>query len=178
MTVWVGLLRGINVGGRNRVPMTQLREVAEVVGLSGVATYIQSGNLVFESEQSGTQIAADLSAGIEDATGLTIPVTLRDREAFRSIAESHPFAGEHVDERFLAVAFFDRRPVGAVEAALPVEEFAPDRYSSNGLELFIHYPTGSARSRLGTDVIDRRLGVVSTIRNWRTVRRISEMLDA
>lgn len=158
--------------------MAQLRRVATEAGLQDVATYIQSGNLIFASSQSEEAIASGLTSALEASFGFSIPVTLRDRASFSAIAVAHPFEQDETDDRYLAVAFLDHAPTTLPEEVLPEIELAPDRYTSTGRELYIHYPGGSARSKLGTDLIDRRLGVVSTVRNWRTVRRLATMTDS
>lgn len=175
MQRWVGLLRGINVGGKRKVPMAELREAAESVGLSNVSTYIQSGNLIFESGRSATEISADLRSVIRARFEIDVPVVLRTSDAFGAIGRSHPFESDETDQRFLMVGFLDREPTQQTVAILDAANLAPDRHVVSGSEIFIDYPEGSARSKLTADLIDRKLEVICTMRNWRTVQKLAEL---
>lgn len=155
--------------------MGELREAAQSIGLAAVSTYIQSGNLIFDSSEEACHLATELRAVINDRFGLDVPVVVRTTDALATIGRSHPFETDEDDERFLVVAFLDQLPPVDVAAALPADEFAPDRYAVSGSEIYIHHAAGSARSKLNTDVIDRGLGVTSTMRNWRTIRKLVEL---
>lgn len=102
-------------------------------------------------------------------------MVVRTSEAFAAVARSHPFESEEDDERFLVDAFLDQPPPVDVAAALPADDFAADRYAVSGNEIYIHYAEGAARSKLDKDVIDRALGVTSSMRNWRTIRKLVEL---
>lgn len=175
MTTWIALLRGINVGGKKSVQMAELRDLAESLNLQDVATYVRSGNLVFDSNEPATALVARLEEAIADRFGFTVSVLIRHSEAFHSIAESHPFEGDEDDPRFLVVAFLDRDPAVEIDEAIPAADYEPDRASLEGAELYIHYPNGSGRSKFTLDVIERRTGVRGTARNWRTVQRLAEI---
>lgn len=175
MTTWIALLRGINVGGKKSVPMAELRGLAESLDLQDVATYVRSGNLVFDSDEAATALVSRLEEAIADRFGFTVSVLIRDSASFHSIAESHPFERDENDPRFLVVAFLDREPAVKISEAIPAADYEPDRASLQGTELYIHYPNGSGRSKLTLDVIERRAGVRGTARNWRTVQRLAEM---
>ncbi len=155
--------------------MAGLREAAEAVGLDGVSTYIQSGNLVFESNRDASEISTALRSAILERFDIDVPVVLRDAQTFASIARSHPFEPDASDIRHLMVAFLDTEPSIATQEALPVGEFAPDVYRHGGREIYIHYPSGSARSKLTAETIDQRLEVISTMRSWRTVRALAKV---
>lgn len=158
--------------------MAGLRAAAQAIGLDSVSTFIQSGNLIFESTIDASQISTALRAVIKEQFGFDVPVILRTREAFAAIGQAHPFESEEEDDRFLVVAFLDRSIPDSNADRLPVDGFAPDRFLLSGSEIYIHYPSGTARSKLTADVIDRRLGVTSTMRNWRTIRRLVELSSA
>ncbi len=176
MTRWIALLRGINVGGHNRLPMADLRATASSLGHRNVTTWIQSGNLVFDSDESSPQVlAAELASAIEDRHGLRVPVVLRTREELAAIVGRHPGLGEDVPSKLLQVVFLSDSPPPDRVASLDPDSHAPDRWELHGREIFISYPEGSARSKLTIDVFERAFGVTATARNVNTVDRLVEI---
>jgi uncharacterized protein (DUF1697 family) len=175
---FVALLRGINVGGHNKVPMADLRDTAAALGFTSVATYIQSGNLIFDASDDEPSLVVRLEKGIAARYGFEVPVVIRTARQLRAIAAEHPLAGGGSDPRFLMVAFLDRPPEVAVEEAIDPAEHAPDRYLLDGREMYLDYPKGSGRSKLDHSLIERRLEVRATVRNWNTVTKLAAMLDA
>ena len=121
----VALLRGINVGGHNRVPMADLREMFGAAGASEVLTYIQSGNVVFDAPAKRVgAIVRQVRAAIAEQLGLEIPLVVRSAAAIAKIAHTHPFAGRVDDPKFLMVAFLDAKPSAAKVAALDPQPLA------------------------------------------------------
>jgi uncharacterized protein (DUF1697 family) len=178
MTTWVALLRGINVGGRHLVPMPELRALIEGLGYANVATYINSGNVLFEVERPaadlGPELAAGLADALEDRFGFAVPVVVRTAAEIVSLPLAHPLAG-HAEEKLLHVAFLDAAPSSEAVAAFPGERYAPDLLTVEGREAYLAYPGGSGRSKLNLDVIERALGVTATGRNWLTVNKLREL---
>ncbi len=171
MTGWVALLRGINVGGRNRVPMAELRDLFEQAGLGSVSSYIQSGNVLFASDAADRDaLSRQLEQAVLEIFGVSSPVVLRTAAELRRIAGSPPF-GPDTSQTY--VAFLDREPVepGALASFDP----APDRFELVGTEVYLVYPNGVHGSRLTGSLIERRLGVTATLRNWRTVSKLAEL---
>ena len=108
MTVMVALLRGVNVGGKNKVAMADLREVASACGFEHVRTYIQSGNLLFATASSDTPaVAAELRSAIADELGVDTPVVVRTREELSDVVAASPYAGAGPDPSTLHVVFVD-----------------------------------------------------------------------
>lgn len=174
----VVLLRGINVGGRHAVPMSELRDLAASVGLRNPVTYIQSGNLVFETNLDEAAIVDSLEPALESRFGFPIPVAVRTAAEFAAAAENHPLAGPDSDPRLLMVAFLDRRPtVNAAEVLDPID-YAPDRFQLVGREVYLEYPNGSGRSKLNQPLLEQRLAVRATIRNWNTITKLVELAEA
>ena len=173
---YVALLRGINVGGRHRVAMADLRALFEGEGLEGVATYIQSGNVLFSSERDENDLAVVLAAALRDRFGFEIPVVIRDGEAFRAAARRHPLEAAQQDERLLYVMFLGATPAAEAIRAFDAAPFLPDECSLQGRELYVAYRHGSARSRLTVDAIERALGSTATGRNWRTVAKLADLV--
>ncbi len=169
---WVALLRGINLGSRNRVPMAELREVFEAAGCAGVRTYIQSGNVVFSSPRRGREaLARLLEQAVEDAFGVAAPVVLRTSKELTTVAGSHPFGRDttHSHVSFLAA---DPDPAGAERLAALAGE---DELAVVGRDVFLRYPNGFQGARLTGPLLERHLGVAGTIRNWRTVTKLAEL---
>lgn len=172
VTRWIALLRGINVGGHHKVPMAELRAVVESLGYDDVATYIQSGNVVFDSEAAEAEVVASLETAIESSFGFTVPVVARTAEEFATVADLHVLATPDADPRQLMVAFLDRAPDVSFGDAVDPEDYLPDRFALVGRHVFLEYPNGSARSKLNHSLLERRLGVRATLRNWNTVGKL------
>ncbi len=169
MTRHAALLRAVNVGKR-KVPMAELREVAEGLGLARVRTYIQSGNLLFDAEP-GPDLALRLAAAIEARFGFAVPVVLRTAAELRVTIDRVPFADlEHVH-----VAFLDRAPSAAEVASLEPDRSPGDAWEVVGADLYLHLPNGVGRSKITNEWLDRRLRATSTSRNWRTVLALGEL---
>lgn len=180
MTRWVALVRGINVGGSNRLPMAALRTTFESLGCRSVQTYIQSGNVLFDAgdEFGEDDLARAISVGISDRHSLSVPVVVRSAADLARAADRHPAADGDLDPKLLHVAFLDRHPDPADVAAFPDDRFLPDAWVLSGRELYLAYPNGSGRSAMTVDRFERAWGVVATARNLNTVRRLVTMSSA
>lgn len=178
MPAYVALLRGINVGGNRRLKMADLREVFAAAGAHDIATYIQSGNVVFtHPARSQPALAAELEQRIAKKVGLAVPVVLRSAgELARAIADS-PFPDADADE--LHVAFLATRPPANVPP-IDARAFAPERCAVIGRDLYLYLPNGMGRSKLAAAVLARptAIGAGGTARNWRTVLKLSELASA
>jgi uncharacterized protein (DUF1697 family) len=152
--------------------MADLRAVVESLGYDGVATYIQSGNVVFGADAPEAAVVAALEAAIESSFGFTVPVVARTADEFAAVAELHLLATPDSDPRQLMVAFLDRVPDVSVRDVLDPEDFAPDRFALVGRHVFLEYPNGSGRSKLSHSLLEGRLGVRATLRNWNTVGKL------
>ena len=173
---WVALLRGINVGGRSAVPMAELRRVFADCGCSSVSTYIASGNVLFASEEPDRAALTGLLEGaVDDAFGWATAVVLRTTEEIDRVASSHPFGA---DSSKSAVAFLAQEPLPTVVHSLAELEIAPEEFKVVGSDVLLHYPNGLGRAKLSGALLERRLGVSATIRNWRTVTKLAELSSA
>ena len=177
MEKFVALLRGINVSGRNKVPMAELRALAEDLGLADVQTYIQSGNLIFRSAKAAGLLEERLEAAIADRFGLRIPVISRSASQWPTYAEANPFpeAAEAEPNR-LMLMLSKLPPVGGAEAALKERAGNGEHVKLVGDALWVHFPSGAGTSKLSPTLIDRLVGSPVTARNWRTVLKLQEML--
>lgn len=171
--IYVGLLRGINVGGHNRIPMTELRSLCGEIGWDDVRSYIQSGNLVFSASAKPARLEAELEKSIERHFGLQVPVLVRTTEDWRVYTKSNPFPKASLNEpNLVGLALSKRTP--DPKAAEKLRERAADgeRLTQVGDALWIHFKNGSARSKLSPALLDRIVGSTVTVRNWRTVLKI------
>jgi uncharacterized protein (DUF1697 family) len=166
---YAGLLRGINVGGKNAVPMPALRALVEALGYTDVTTYIQSGNVVF----SGTGVKAEqLEKAIRKEFELDIRVVLRTHRQLESVIEHNPFP--RADTSTLHVGYMCEKPSAAAIKSLDVERFAPDELAFRGREFYLLLPNGLGRAKL-PPYVDRRLKIPTTVRNWKTVTKLAEL---
>ena len=170
---WVALLRAINLGRRNKVPMAGLRTLFEELGCDSVRSYIQSGNVLFEKRASDrVRLARRLERGVEETFGVPAAVILRTFEEVGDLAGSHPFGG---DTSKTQVTFLAREPDRAAVRRLEALDFAPDRFELRGSDVLLHYPNGVQGARLSCGLLERKLGITGTARNWRTVTRLAEL---
>jgi uncharacterized protein (DUF1697 family) len=164
MGTHVALLRGINVGGRNVVPMAELRTALAELGLENVRTLIQSGNVVFESS-SKAGLAERIAGAVDDAFGVRPGVVLRTPAELEDVVRSSPFA----DTAKLHVVFLEKAPRAAAARALDPDRSPPDAFALVRRDLYVHLPSGAGRTKLTIGYVERTLGVRGTQRNWKTV---------
>jgi uncharacterized protein (DUF1697 family) len=173
---WVALLRAVNVGGRNVVPMAGLRGALEEVDCSSVATYIQSGNVVFgHKTKDRAALAKELEALVQKTFGVSAAVVLRTFAEIRKLAAAEPFGG---DAEHTHVAFLVAKPARTAVTELKSLDLSPEAAEVVGMDVFLHYPNGLGRAKLTGSLLERTLGVPGTVRNWRTVTRLAEMTES
>jgi uncharacterized protein (DUF1697 family) len=176
MPTFAALLRGINVGGKNMVPMAELKPALESLGLEDVVTYIQSGNVVFtSSKRSARAVAADVERQIGKVFGIDVAVLLRTPPQLKKIAAANPFMTKGADRSKLHVVFLDRAPAKAKIAKLDADRSPPDEFAVDGREIYLLLPNGAGRSKLTIDWFERGLGVRATARNWKTLEKLIEL---
>lgn len=174
MTVWAVLLRGINVGGHNKVPMAELRAALTDDGFTDVVTYIASGNVVLRGETCEPGRVARI---VTDRFGLDIEVMVRSADQIRSAAAANPFPDAVDEPKFLYCGFTATPVDDDALADFDHERYAPDRLAVAGGEVYARYPEGMGRSKLAGTVIDRAVGTPVTTRNWNTVLKLVELVE-
>ncbi len=171
----VALLRGINVGGRHKLPMKRLVALLDELGFPGARTYIQSGNVVFDATSARAKgFAARAADAIEREFGFPVPVTTRSAAELARVVRKNPFVAAGAGEGELHVVFLASRPAAGAAAALPADASSPDEFVVRGREVYLRCPNGVARSKL-TNAFFERLGSTATARNWRTTVRLLEL---
>lgn len=174
----MALLRGVNVGGRNKLPMAALRDMFTEPGCEAVRTYIQSGNVVFEAAQDlAERVPEIVTSAIRRRFGFETAVVVRSKEEMQQVADSNPFDTSG-DPRFLHVAFLQDTPGAEAVARLDPERSPPDAFVVLGRHVYLQYPNGVAGSKLTNEYLAAQLQTVSTTRNWRTVLTLLDMVNA
>jgi uncharacterized protein (DUF1697 family) len=176
MPTYVALLRGVNLGARNKVSMADLRTLIESLGAEDVQTYVQSGNVVFKSRvRSAAKLAGDIEQRISGKLGLEIRVVLRTDKQLAKIVAGNPFAASQSEGTKLHVTFLAEAPKASRTRALEPEAFEPDEFQVKGREVYLHTPKGYGRSKLSNAYFEKQLGVAGTTRNWNTVTKLAEL---
>jgi uncharacterized protein (DUF1697 family) len=185
MATHIALLRGINVGGRNKVAMADLRQVVASLGHTDVATYIQSGNVVFTAAADGTDaLAASLEEAIIGALGVRPGVVVLSRDELAQVVRDNPYSGEP-NPKLVHAVFFRTDPGPTVGAAIEAaerrsaERGGRDEAQMVGQTLFVHTPGGFGRSELALALLGRASSPVAagTARNWATVTKLLALCD-
>lgn len=187
MPTHVALLRGINVGGHNKVPMAELRQVVASLGHADVATYIQSGNVLFTSDDADSEVLATaLEGAIAANLGVKPAVIVLSRGDLEQAVRDNPFPDEPNPKMVHAVFFRGPVPAGAAEAIEAGQRRAAERGSGKdtaqivGSTLYLHTPEGFGRSELSLFLLGRSASPVAsgTARNWSTVTKLLSLCDA
>ncbi len=173
----VALLRAVNVGGR-KLPMAELRAHCAELGWQGVATYIQSGNVVFDADCTPAEAEAALEARISQACGFETPTIVRTAAQWRKYAPANPFPdAARETPNYLLMLVSKRTPASGAVDAIQARAAADEIVGRCGDALWIHFPNGSGTSKLTPSLIDKAIGSPATSRNYRTVAALQEMLD-
>jgi uncharacterized protein (DUF1697 family) len=173
----VALLRGINVGGKNMLPMKELIGLFVAAGCGDVTTYIQSGNVVFSADAKVVAgLGSLITARVEKQFGLRVPLVLRTTAEIDSVIRGNPFLKAGASEEMLHVSFLADEPGKDLVAGLDAGRSAPDSFAVVGREIYMQLVNGAAKTKLTNAYFDSKLRTVSTMRNWRTVLKLAELL--
>jgi uncharacterized protein (DUF1697 family) len=183
MPIYIGLLRGINVGGKNKIKMADLRAMLETMGFERVQTYIQSGNVLFESADEEKTLQAQIEQNIVETFGLTVSVILRSAEELKQIVENCPFTTEEVAEaeamsqvESLYVAMLPEAPPQAGVERTTVYCSDNDKMHIRGRDVYLLFRQSIRHSKLAGNL--HRLQVPATVRNWNTMNKLLTLADS
>ncbi|MEP0356702.1 DUF1697 domain-containing protein [Paraglaciecola sp.] len=177
MSHFVVLLRGVNVGGNNVLPMKQLSELLVSMGCSAVNTYIQSGNVsLFHPSKSAAKLAADIATNIMSKFGFTISVMAFTFETFEQLVNANPFKHSEREPKTLHLYFLEKTASSPDLQSLEAVKAESESFALLGTVLYLHAPDGIGRSKL-TAKIERCLGVATTARNWNTVSKLLSFVE-
>jgi uncharacterized protein (DUF1697 family) len=171
------LLRGVNLAGRNRVAMPQLREALEESGFEDVRTYVQSGNIVLSTKAAAKRVGSDVERLIGEIFGLDVKVVVRTRADLAAVVKRNPFAKVATNPKLYQVTFLEKAPPAEVMQKLEAAAAGKEQVARVGRELYAWHPDGVGRSKLAALMSGKGLGVTATARNWTTVTRLLEMAD-
>jgi uncharacterized protein (DUF1697 family) len=177
--IFVALLRAINLGRVNRVPMGDLRVALTDAGFTDVVTHLQSGNVVLGStKRSPAAVAIAVERLVETEFGVDIDVVVRTAGELAKIADKHPLAGRGKESAVLHVAFLKTRPAAAAKRAFPGRAFGDDEFVIRNTEVYLRYPQGVAASKMNTLLVQGGLGTPATVRTWKVVTRLDQLAGA
>ncbi|QJD87280.1 DUF1697 domain-containing protein [Cohnella herbarum] len=176
MTIYIALIRGINVGGHNKVPMAELRKAYEAIGLNRVQTYIQSGNVLFESEKSADTLRPMLEQAIAETFGISVTVAMRTAEQWERIVANCPYGKDGLLEgESIQVTILTESPSPKAIAALEANKGdGTDEYFVHGLEIYFLFRRSVLDSKLANSM--NKLGNTATSRNMNTINKLAGLV--
>jgi uncharacterized protein (DUF1697 family) len=179
MPTSVAMLRGINVSGHNIIRMERLRAVFEDLGFAQVRTYVQSGNVIFETDDPPTGLAAKIERKILDEFGFEVPVLTKSAKELKDIIKRNPFVKEpEIDQSKLHVTLLsDDPPRNALGALEPLASGA-EQVRIAGRAVYLYCPNGYGKTKLTNTAIEKKLSCRATTRNWATTNKLLEMAGA
>jgi len=179
MTAFVSLFRGINVGGHKGVRMGDLKDLYESLGFKDVATYIQSGNVVFTGDDADVaRLRGQIEDGFEKKFGFHSEVFVRTSAELRDIIDKNPFQGQQSKEsKRVVVMFLAAHPDDRAQEDLFKTYAGPEEIFITGKEMYIYYADGIGRSKLSHGFIEKRLKTLGTARNWNTILQLQKMIQ-
>ena len=172
---YIAFLRGINVGGKNKVKMETLREICIAQGFENVKTYINSGNIIFETRKTDDKtLIAEIEKAIEKEFGLQIKTIVRSVSEMEDIVKNNPFDGQFENDKDLHVFFLDEEMPDEKRELLLSNNNENEMFAVRGREIFCLLKISVLDSLIGKDYIAKKLKIPSTARNWRTVNKVLE----
>jgi len=177
MTAWVALLRAVNLGQHGKIAMADLRALLTGLGFENVRTIVQTGNALFDAPGKAAAIEAKIEAALARELGLKTPVIVRTAAEWRAVVEANPYPEMAKDDpAHLVVMTLKEKPdAGRLEALREAIKGA-ETAELNGREAYLTYPDGIGTSKLTSALIERKLGVTGTARNWNTALKIAAAL--
>ncbi len=177
MNTFIAMLRGVNVSGQKKIAMDGLRGLCVALNLANVRTYVQSGNIVFESDEQDASILAErIQAQIMNAYGYSVQIFVRSPEDLQRIIANNPFLNKRNENpAWLHVTFLHGTPPEAKLSELKNPSDEGDEFSFGEKAIFLFCPHGYGRTKLSNTFFERKLGVPATTRNWKTVNALYQM---
>lgn len=170
----IALLRGINVGGNNIIKMAELKLALGKLGYDNIATYIQSGNIAFNTQEQNTALLAkQISDCITTNFNLTVPCIVLPQETVKTIVTNTPFTP--TENKFLHFTFFDQAPDTAKQQAFLTHVSPPDECLITTEGAYVHCPNGYSKTKLTYQLFEKTFGVTATARNWNSCIKLTEL---
>jgi uncharacterized protein (DUF1697 family) len=180
MIKYLALLRGINVSGHNMIKMDALKKMLENMGFQNIETYIQSGNIFFDSEEeNAASVGFKIKQEISKVFGYDVPVIMISKTDLELCFKNNPYLKEkECDIKKLYVAFISKELTAAAINDLKISNFKPDEAAIDSNRIYIKYAIGAGKTNLDQKYIEKKLNVVATIRNWNTVTKLLEIYNS
>lgn len=178
MKTYISILRGINVSGQKKILMTDLKALYESLGFEEVSTYIQSGNVIFKTDEklSNQDIAKEIEKAILEKYNFEVPVIIRSAEEIRNVISANPFLAEtDINVEKLHVTFLADAPGKASLESIKNLDYSPDKFVIIGQEVFLHCPDNYGETKLSNKFFESKLKVSATTRNWKTINKLLEI---
>jgi uncharacterized protein (DUF1697 family) len=177
MTTYIALLRGINVGG-NPLKMRRLVEICQQLGLENISTYLQSGNLVFDTAARASTLESTIEQTLLGETRLPVAVVVRSAKQMKEIVAANPFVAEKgIDPYTLHVTCLGEAASKEALGKLTAVKAGLDRFQSTPREIYLHCPMGYGNTKLSNKFVEKALKVKATTRNWNTTNKLCEMAN-
>lgn len=179
MQVYVALLRGINVSGKNMIKMAELTALFESLGYKNVQTYVQSGNVVFESKDDDTVVISDkIEKALKSKYGYDVSVLSFIAKELKDIIKNNPLSKQDgISEEYLHVTLLKDTPDKDKLAKFTIIKDDNEIYIINGRTIYLYCPNGYGRTKLTNNIFEKKLGVSATTRNWKTISKLLEMIN-
>ena len=176
MSTFIALLRGINVGGQKKITMTDLKKLFEVSGFTNVQTYIQSGNVIFESQNSNTKaIKNQIEKKVKEKYKFDVEVFITSNNELKNILRKNPFIKKKKDAERFYVTFLSEKPDSVNISKLNETNYLPEEYIIDGNVIYLYFPNGYGKAKLNNNLFENKLKVPATTRNWKTVNMLFEL---
>lgn len=177
MMTYIALLRGINVSGKNKILMADLRMLFQKLDFENVQTYIQSGNVIFKSDTKQELLSKFISDTIKKEFNLEVPVIIKTRIEMELVVKDNPYLKEeNIDYKKLYVVYLNEAPKETTK--LDAFDFGKDTYIIKDKIMYIKYDLGAGSTKLSIKIIENKLGIIATARNWRTTNKLVEMASS
>jgi uncharacterized protein (DUF1697 family) len=178
MKTYISMLRGINVSGQKLIKMPDLKKLYEDIGFRGVATYIQSGNVIFNTGEglSSKDLAIKIEKAILITFGFDVPVIIRTMDEMKEIISANPFQNdEGIVAEKIYITFLEDVPDEEKAMKINPFDFRPDRFIIKGKEIYLSCSSGYGTTKLSNTFFENRLKVRATTRNWNTLNKLAEL---
>jgi uncharacterized protein (DUF1697 family) len=179
MPVYISMLRGVNVGGHNKIKMDALRDLCASLQLENACTYVQSGNVIFRTkENNSAKLAKKIRDAIEKKFGFRPEVILRTTDEVKKALAANPFAKRNLEPAKILVTFLASEPTVETQPVLDSLKKHPEELHLKGRELYIYFPNGAGKSKLPWSQVEKLFKVSGTARNLNSVTKMLEMAEA
>jgi uncharacterized protein (DUF1697 family) len=178
MTIYISILRGINVSGQKKILMADLKSLYEGLGLKNITTYIQSGNVIFQADKktSPSILIEKISAAILKRYGFHVPIIIRSKEEMQHILIANPFlTNKKINIEKLHITFLSDIPEEELVEKIKSTDYTPDQFYILEKEVYIHCPESYGETKLSNTFFEKKLNVTATTRNWNTFNKLTEL---